>query len=759
MVHFLHPGHTPRNIVPPDAQKDALGCCVVQEEASPYTLVNICLNVLIANLEKLCSERPDGTLCLPEHWSFPQEVADRFLRVMTWQGKLTDRTASIFRSNQMKLKLVNIQKAKISTAAFIKAFCHHKLIELNATAVHADLPVPDIISGLCSNSWIQQNLRCLLLDSTSIPQNSRLLFFSQLTGLRILSVFNVCFRTEDLANVSQLPRLESLDISHTLVTDISALLTCKDRLKSLTMHYLKCLTMTKPQILAVIRGLTCLLHLDISDHRQLKSDLAFHLLQQKDILPNVVSLDISGGNCITDEAVELFIQQRPAMQFVGLLATDAGSSDFFTTKQGLRVAGGANMSQISEALSRYRNRSCFMKEALCRLFTETFSMEVTMPAILKLVAVGMRNHPLDLPVQFTASACALNLTHQGLAKGMPVRLLSEVTCLLFKALKNFPHYQQLQKNCLLSLTNSRILVDVPFDRFDAAKFVMRWLCKHENPKMQTMAVSVTSILALQLSPEQMAQLEELFMAVKELLAIVKQKTTENLDDVTLLFTLKALWNLTDGSPAACKHFIENQGLEIFIQVLETFSESAIQSKVLGLLNNIAEIRELSSKLVTEDALKHINSLLCSREMEVSYFAAGIIAHLTSDRQLWISRDFQRRALLQDLHATIQNWPSSSCKMTALVTYRSLKTFFPLLGNFSQPEVQLWALWAVCHVCSKNPSKYCKMLVEEEGLQLLCDIQEHSEATPQAQQIAASILDDFRMHFMNYQRPTLRHMPF
>ncbi|KAB1268766.1 Protein zyg-11-like protein A [Camelus dromedarius] len=227
-----------------------------------------------------------------------------------------------------------------------------------------------------------------------------------------------------------------------------------------------------------------------------------------------------------------------------------------------------------------------------------------------------------------------------------------------------------------------------FFRFDAAKFVMRWLCKHENPKMQTMAVSITSILALQLSPEQTAQLkEELFMAVKELLAIVKQKTTEHLDDVTFLFTLKALWNLTDESPAACKHFIENQGLTIFIQVLE--------------------------------------------------------------------------------YATIQNWPSSSCKMTALVTYslhsesasslyffRSFKAFFPLLGNFSQPEVQLWALWAMYHVCSKNPSKYCKMLVEEEGLQLLCDIQEHSEADPQAQQIATSILDDFRMHLMNYQRPPL-----
>jgi Zyg-11 family protein len=54
----------------------------------------------------------------------------------------------------------------------------------------------------------------------------------------------------------------------------------------------------------------------------------------------------------------------------------------------------------------------------------------------------MRNHPLDLPVQFTASACALNLTRQELARGMPVRLLAEITDLLFKATKNFPYYQQ-----------------------------------------------------------------------------------------------------------------------------------------------------------------------------------------------------------------------------------------------------------------------------------------------------------------------------
>ena len=56
-----------------------------------------------------------------------------------------------------------------------------------------------------------------------------------------------------------------------------------------------------------------------------------------------------------------------------------------------QVAGGANISQISEALSCYRNRSCFVKEALYRLFTETFSTQVTMPAILKVTTTQKCN--------------------------------------------------------------------------------------------------------------------------------------------------------------------------------------------------------------------------------------------------------------------------------------------------------------------------------------------------------------------------------
>lgn len=58
-----------------------------KEEASPYSLLDICLNFLTTHLEKFCSARQDGTLCLQEPGVFPQEVADRLLQTMAFHGK------------------------------------------------------------------------------------------------------------------------------------------------------------------------------------------------------------------------------------------------------------------------------------------------------------------------------------------------------------------------------------------------------------------------------------------------------------------------------------------------------------------------------------------------------------------------------------------------------------------------------------------------------------------------------------------------
>ncbi|XP_072275757.1 protein zyg-11 homolog B isoform X2 [Pyxicephalus adspersus] len=618
---------------------------------------------------------------------------------MAIQRKLNEVTVGIFRGNQLRLKRACIRKAKISAVAFRRAFCHHKLVELDATGVNADITITDIISGLSSSKWIRENLQSLVLNSLTLSlEDPYERCFSRLSGLRALSITNVLFYNEDLADVASLPRLESLDISNTSVTDITALLGCKDRLKSLTMHHLKCLKMTTTQILEVIKELNNLTHLDISDDKQFTSDIACRLLEQNDILLNLVSLDISGRKHVTDKAVETFILQRPQIQFVGLLATEAGYSELLSGEGNVKVSGEANQTQIAEALRRYSERSFFVREALFHLFSLTHIMDKANPEMLKL-----------------------------------------------------------QKNCLLSLCSDRILQDVPFNRFDAAKLVMQWLCNHEDQNMQRMAVAIISILAAKLSTEQTAQLGAELFIVRQLLQIVRQKTSQSLVDTTLKFTLSALWNLTDESPTTCRHFIENQGLELFMKVLETFpTESSIQQKVLGLLNNIAEVKELHSELMWKDFIDQISKLLHSVEVEVSYFAAGIIAHLVSrGEETWTLSISLRETLLEQLHSAILGWPTPECEMVA---YRSFNPFFPLLACFNTPGVQLWAVWAMQHVCSKNPVRYCSMLIEEGGLAKLHNIRDHADANPDVLRITTAILDNLARHLTRHGNSVFQRPP-
>lgn len=61
------------------------------------------------------------------------------------------------------------------------------------------------------------------------------------------------------------------------------------------------------------------------------------------------------------------------------------------------------------------------------------------------------------------------------------------------------------------------------------------------------------------------------------------------------------------------------------------------------------MQELHSELMWKDFIDHISSLLHSVEVEVSYFAAGIIAHLISrGEQAWTLSRSQRNSLLDDL---------------------------------------------------------------------------------------------------------------
>uniref|UniRef100_A0A8C2ZHW1 Zyg-11 family member, cell cycle regulator n=1 Tax=Cyclopterus lumpus TaxID=8103 RepID=A0A8C2ZHW1_CYCLU len=675
--------------------------------ASPPALADLCLTHVSQNLEWFCVKRPDGSL----------RFREALLAKMATEGLLNDSTVGVFRTCEyLRLRRACVRTARISAEAFQKALCSHRLLELDAARVNADLTIPDILQGLATNKYCQESLQRLVLTGltmSSLEEPIRYRF-SSLRGLRSLSLANVDFYNSGMADVCSLPRLESLDLSNTSVTNLRPLLGLKERLRSLT----------SPCLFLFFTHTPLMQHLDISDDKQFTSDVARQLLGQRGILPALVSLDVSGRKQVTDAAVKAFVEERPGMTFVGLLATDAGFSDFLSGEGTLKVTGEAYETQVCEALRRYSEREGFVREALFHLFSLTHVMEKPRPDILKLVVLGMRNHPATLNVQLAASACVFNLTKQDLAAGMPVRLLSTVTQLLLEAMRTFPNHQQLQKNCLLSLCSDRILQEVPFNRFEAAKLVMQWLCNHEDQNMQRMAVAIISILAAK---------------VNQLLHIVCQKATKGVVDATLKFTLSALWNLTDESPTTCRHFIENQGLDLFIKVLESFpNESSIQQK-----NNIAEVGELHVELMVQGFLDHISTLLHSPEVEVSYFAAGILAHLTSrGADAWTLGPELRSSLLEQLHDVIMKWPAPECEMVA---YRSFNPFFPLLECFHTPGVQLWAAWAMQHVCSKNAARYCSMLLEEGGLQQLQLVHTNPQTHKDVKLLATSILESLQRH--------------
>ena len=240
--------------------------------------------------------------------------------------------------------------------------------------------------------------------------------------------------------------------------------------------------------------------------------------------------------------------------------------------------------------------------------------------------------------------------------------------------------------------------------------------------MNRMAVAICSILAAKISTNETSTLGAKPVYMETLLHVVRSKVQgaasfeEPEPDIMLKFTLSALWNLTDESPSTCAMFLEKGGIELYLEVLRCYKGLAsVEMKVLGLLNNIAEVPALRSSLLQPLFITCLRQLLSSASIDVSYFAAGIFAHLMSDQDTWTAcSHLPCQEIAQQLVSVVLSWKSPENEMVA---YRSFNPFLPLMRCDSAPEVQLWAVWAIHHVCSKNSSRYCDMLLQPETLAL------------------------------------------
>ncbi|KAM9323004.1 protein zyg-11 homolog [Pholidichthys leucotaenia] len=744
-----------------EALQDEDSPIVCADAEAPPTLCDLCLAQVCRSLTRLCSRRADGSMTLIRALLFPQEIADRLLENMTAKGILNDATVGIFRNcRDLRLRRASIRASPVSAESFRLALCPHRLQEMDASWVSSGLTGADVISGLASNPECRSSLQRLSLSGLRLDWGSLedrggvRVGFSSLQGLRTLNLAHMDLQDAALEDVCALPRLETLDISCTAVSMLTPLLECKTTLRSLVAHDLRKLDASPSSLLLVFSQLRSLRHLDFSeDHfavdvgdRRAADEAVRQLLEgSPQVLPLLISLDISGRKRISEVMVRNFVESRRGLVFLGLLATGVSSCEVLFTDKNLKVTGEANESQLCEALRRYRDRECFIREALVHLYSLTTDADGAQPDLLKLVVSAMQSHPASLHVHLVATACVFNLTTRDMAEDMPVSLVSSAVTQLLHSMKAFPNNQQVQKNCLLALCSDYILQQVPFDRYLASTLVINWLSSHEDPTLQRMAVAIISVLVAELSTEESALLSKDAFIMKQLLGIVQQKAMVGVVDSTLKFALSALWNLTDEIPVAARNFIECQGLELYEEVLESYyTEPSIQQKILGLLNNLAEVEELQANLMEEDLLEHVLSLLQDPQVEmgVRYFAGGILAHLTSRAGAWTLDEELRSSVLKHLHVSITTWTPLEREM---VSYRSFRPFCPLLQTCQPSGVQLWALWAIQQVCSQNAYHYSSLL-EDEGLtELLRALAAHSNTHSDVRGLSERILRLVEQH--------------
>ncbi|XP_017762696.1 PREDICTED: protein zyg-11 homolog B-like [Eufriesea mexicana] len=757
---------------------------------SPKSLLEVCIDFICNNVLGLCDVRfgdmeehslnaldittfskasNDGSSSSAIRLSFrypdaflPAEVSEQLLANLCEKKTLSDLTITLFNSKSTRLRHVRLKDASALSAKGLKVLKQHKVVDL---MVHGSkITARDLIS--CLGDWSLQNLRSLSVAKGSLMDCSRYCAVTTLCKLRSLHTLDVSgteFNKHGLEIVVEdLPLLESLDISCTKIGDIEPLTKCKNRLKTLHMYNLK--INEEADIISVLLELNELRNLDISDEKHthalncvLKSEKPkiTDFLKAVHCMPYLTSLDLSGKGDIDPKNLKEFIKAHPYLRFLGLVSTDACYDDSLTNpadeyyRPELIVTGTATESQILEGLRRYTCRPVYLEKCLFNLFRLTHNFLESRIDIIKLVLPAMREYPQEVHVQVPCTACLYNLTKGEFSIMIHPSILKQVVELTMIAMEFYPTNYRLQMNTLLILCSDRILQEINFDKYRCARLVLNSLLIFNEPSMNRMSVAICSILAAKISTRETSMLGAQPHYIAKLLAMVRAKVASKSVDTTMKFTLSALWNLTDESATTCEVFLDEGGMELFLNVLKSFQgQFSVETKVLGSLNNIAEVVHLRPRLMQPRFISMLSMLLTSVHIDVSYFAAGIAAHLLSDGlSAWatISSVPSREELLALLAHTITHWQTPQGEMVA---YRSFFPFLPLLRCSDAYPVQLWAVWAIHHVCTKNPKRYCSILVREIGVEMLKYLENtHTEHTtkPNIQSLCRSILETLELN--------------
>ncbi|XP_037806881.1 protein zer-1 homolog isoform X1 [Lucilia sericata] len=551
------------------------------------------------------------------------------------------------------------------------------------------------------------------LDLTScVLANFSLQALDTLPKLHTLILFNVWPIVNQLPAICCLRRLRTLDISISSSGNGHGTYDLPDQSLEMLMDNLRDLT-----------------HLDISGTNLAGNGVATKESSHK------VNTDIPGLATRT---------QRP-LQFLGLYHTAHWACKRHDIPA-IEIAGDANEQQILTAARYYYDRPVLLTRVLNDLY-HLFRFEncKDIHTALDVVLTAMDRHLKFKHMQISGSATLFYIVKGRDRSKFGTPLRNHIIRTLLNGMEMHVNDDTMLRNGYLTLTQFQMPTDVLFEYERLITILLYGVSKTEQEGfVQRIAIYLLNTLACQVDGRQKLFLGELGV-VSTMLSLIKDRLTRSVFDDVMEVAWSTMWNVTDETAINCKRFLDGHGMEYFLRCLNV-SNCAFRERdellrnMMGLLGNVAEVKWLRPKLMTQKFIEVFAELLSSESdgIEVSYNAAGVLAHIASDgAEAWTIKEPSRDEVLISMVNAIRRW---DIKSERNINYRSFEPILGLVRCYETPQCQHWAVWALANLTQVYPDKYCQLVEQENGIQILNELIDHPSPYEEIKGIARMVID-------------------